>query len=392
MRHRLSTWLFGLGLLIILTILARLFIAFVPSDHSTSTTRKSLMNAPVLEFALGEKGDDVVKRTKARIKSSGLSSVLFYDASNVRFKLKHPTVGLLFPPAYTVLFYDNARDNYGVDEVNMSIDLPNSPTFKGPQDPEIIAYDRQIFELVLNLQSNIQSAGWKRFIMHSDPRLIGRITYIFKDGYIKQTSIKDLNLTSPFLADPDYRLTWEDWLNLTEGFTWHWYADNMILEFRYRPDSRRTGSTFLDSLNVRIQTSASLSGASHPNEDTRIEYAESLMGALINRFEREEQARAAGLPILESYQDPTMVSGVPVPSMDSVAKAAALEKAQLAPPEPALRKAAGELCPKSGWWFTPAKANSRRYIQQGIAFPAIEGSDYGSTFWQWSPDQSAPTL
>ncbi|SDK83016.1 protein of unknown function [Pseudomonas libanensis] len=56
------------------------------------------------------------------------------------------------------------------------------------------------------------------------------------------------------------------------------------------------------------------------------------------------------------------------------------------------RKTAGELCPKSGWWFTPAKANSRRYIQQGIAFPAIEGSDYGSTFWQWSPDQSAPTL
>lgn len=87
-----------------------------------------------------------------------------------------------------------------------------------------------------------------------------------------------------------------------------------------------------------------------------------------------------------------MVSGVPVPSMDSVAKAAALEKARPAPPEPTLRKAAGELCPKSGWWFTPAKANSRRYIQQGIAFPAIEGRDYGTTFWQWSPDQSAPTL
>ena len=54
--------------------------------------------------------------------------------------------------------------------------------------------------------------------------------------------------------------------------------------------------------------------------------------------------------------------------------------------------AAGQFCPKSGWWFTPAKANSRRYIQQGIAFPAIEDSDYGTTFWQWSPDQSAPTL
>ena len=391
MRRRTSFWLLGAGLLLTLSILARFVIGYLPSDYSPTTTRNPMMDAHTLEFTLGEKGDAIVQRSNFSIKRSGVSSVLFFTARDAQFRLSHPQFGLVFPPARTVLFYDNARDDYGVDEVNMHISLPNTPTFKDTQDPEIIAYDRQVFERVLNLQSSIQSAGWKRFIMHSDPRLIGRITYNFKDGYLKQTSIKDLNLTSPFLADPDYHLTWEDWLSLTEGFTWHWYADNMILEFRYRPDSRRTGSTFLDSLNIRIQTAASLSGASHPNEATRLEYAESLIGALINRFEREEQARDAGLPILESYQDPIMVSGVPVPSMDSVAKAA-LEKAQPAPPEPTLRKAAGELCPKSGWWFTPAKANSRRYIQQGTAFPAIEGSDYGTTFWQWSPDQSAPTL
>ncbi|SEL79915.1 protein of unknown function [Pseudomonas agarici] len=56
------------------------------------------------------------------------------------------------------------------------------------------------------------------------------------------------------------------------------------------------------------------------------------------------------------------------------------------------RVAAGQPCPKSGWWFTPARLNSRRYFQQGAAFPVIEGSDYGLTFWQWSPDQSNPTL
>ncbi|SEL09659.1 hypothetical protein SAMN05216604_1711, partial [Pseudomonas agarici] len=31
-------------------------------------------------------------------------------------------------------------------------------------------------------------------------------------------------------------------------------------------------------------------------------------------------------------------------------------------------------------------------FQQGATFPEIEGSDYGLTFWQWSPDQSNPTL
>jgi len=52
---------------------------------------------------------------------------------------------------------------------------------------------------------------------------------------------------------------------------------------------------------------------------------------------------------------------------------------------------ANQPCPETGWWFTPAQANSRRYFKQGEVMPSV-GGDYGQTFWQWSPDQSAPTL
>ena len=52
---------------------------------------------------------------------------------------------------------------------------------------------------------------------------------------------------------------------------------------------------------------------------------------------------------------------------------------------------AGQTCPEAGWWFTPAQTNSRRYFKQGEAMPSL-GGDYGLTFWQWSSDQSAPTL
>ena len=48
-------------------------------------------------------------------------------------------------------------------------------------------------------------------------------------------------------------------------------------------------------------------------------------------------------------------------------------------------------CPEAGWWFTPALSGSRRYFKQGDIMPSV-GGDYGLTFWQWSPDQSAPTL
>lgn len=52
---------------------------------------------------------------------------------------------------------------------------------------------------------------------------------------------------------------------------------------------------------------------------------------------------------------------------------------------------AGSNCTEAGWWFTPAQSGSRRYFKQGEAMPSV-GGDYGLTFWQWSPDQSAPKL
>ena len=48
---------------------------------------------------------------------------------------------------------------------------------------------------------------------------------------------------------------------------------------------------------------------------------------------------------------------------------------------------AGQACPETGFWFTPAKANSRRHFSAGEVMPDV-GGDYGATIWQWSPQQS----
>jgi len=48
-------------------------------------------------------------------------------------------------------------------------------------------------------------------------------------------------------------------------------------------------------------------------------------------------------------------------------------------------------CPETGWWCHTAQANSRRYFKQDEIMPSV-GGDYGQTFWQWSPDQTAPKL
>jgi len=51
-----------------------------------------------------------------------------------------------------------------------------------------------------------------------------------------------------------------------------------------------------------------------------------------------------------------------------------------------LRCAAGQPCPRAGYWFTPARLDSRRVFQQGEVMPDV-GGDYGATIWQWDSQQ-----
>ncbi|PLK47297.1 hypothetical protein [Uliginosibacterium sp. TH139] len=67
----------------------------------------------------------------------------------------------------------------------------------------------------------------------------------------------------------------------------------------------------------------------------------------------------------------------------------------LPPPEPdesededsdRLRCPAGQSCPQTGYWMTPAKEDSRRMFKQGEVMPDLD-SNYGATIWQWDVAQ-----
>ncbi|WP_180056088.1 MULTISPECIES: PoNe immunity protein domain-containing protein [unclassified Acinetobacter] len=47
---------------------------------------------------------------------------------------------------------------------------------------------------------------------------------------------------------------------------------------------------------------------------------------------------------------------------------------------------AGEKCPQSGYWFTVAKENTRKYFKQGEIFPDFE-SDWGDVYWQFDGEE-----
>lgn len=46
----------------------------------------------------------------------------------------------------------------------------------------------------------------------------------------------------------------------------------------------------------------------------------------------------------------------------------------------------GEICPDSGYYFTPSVSNSRRFFERGESIPKFS-SAYGITIWQWDKNQ-----
>lgn len=44
---------------------------------------------------------------------------------------------------------------------------------------------------------------------------------------------------------------------------------------------------------------------------------------------------------------------------------------------------AGEICPRTGYWKTPAQPNSRQYFKQNEIFPTLTELDWGEVYWYW---------
>lgn len=112
--------------------------------------------------------------------------------------------------------------------------------------------------------------------------------------------------------DDAYIPTFEEWSSMQDNVRWLWLADDMLLHFNYMRAPRSPGIPLADKLEIEIETAASITGASHPNEHTRQEFLATLDNQLAERTEKERMALEAGLPIDLDYQNPT-ISGLHFP-------------------------------------------------------------------------------
>lgn len=84
------------------------------------------------------------------------------------------------------------------------------------------------------------------------------------------------------------------------------------------------------------------------------------------------------------WKDERYLDGV-IPEEEALYMAVVEPTAEAHPPS----TPAGQPCPRTGWWFTPAKATGRRrFFKQGEVMPDFP-SDRGQVIWQWDERQEA---
>ncbi len=95
----------------------------------------------------------------------------------------------------------------------------------------------------------------------------------------------------------------------------------------------------------------------------------------------DEDGFAETFNLVDCIWHPVKSTGrmIPHPSLTSVHQSAEAKR---------LRCEAGQPCPNSGWWFTPASPASRRQFNQGELMPVVNPG-YGINIWQWDTNQDS---
>ncbi|MCO8314277.1 hypothetical protein [Pseudomonas mandelii] len=164
----------------------------------------------------------------------------------------------------------------------------------------------QYRDFIFQLIKNIKSSGWKRYYFPSAPRISG------SQAAKIDTPDKVLgHYTSshPWL-DPDFLTDIDHWLKISPFYNWYFYNEGAYLHLKaWRHDSKdnptKTG-TYLITMEFMTEREYWVSGFSEDKDKAR--WTELLPARLKSYQETrriiEEKARAKGIEIDESYQDP----------------------------------------------------------------------------------------
>ncbi|WP_255992281.1 hypothetical protein [Chitinolyticbacter albus] len=209
-----------LGIAIFVALLTGLATYFLFNTAEKNQKMGTAQDSPEkVEIAFTDKGVDWVARygkaVRVKTKNAGLN---FYSIEplllqkNMVVTVKTTNLATNFSNV-TILKGTEDQDRGG-GMVSLFMTMQVTPD-------EFVSHD-MTRQYVLQLVQSLRQTGWQRYIPQTDPRLTGKITL----GYFNGSYI-----------DPDYPISFEEWMLLPTSFSWKFYADHTYLKLRVQRDS-----------------------------------------------------------------------------------------------------------------------------------------------------------
>ncbi|MBX9296989.1 hypothetical protein [Chromobacterium piscinae] len=283
---------------LIAIVLAGLAIFTIALNREHWNKKMTIPFPPHIEVHLGQHGNDW-KKTYGDIveindKNPGLS---FYSIDPDNYKQTVSTdikTGTMTTTIHNTMRIEGTEDrdrSVGFADVNIYAKVN-----KGGMLPHQEAY-----QYVTNLIHDLRKKGWTYNLYETDPRLKGKAAL----NYFKQNNL-----------DPDYPLSFNEWMTLPAPLHWRFYADNTYLELTVdrdikNLDPKNPGAYFI-SLSFQTREEAERTGLPENEKDHwRGNWVKRALSYRSERNIAEAKLRAQGIPIDTDYRDPPLPPAPP---------------------------------------------------------------------------------
>lgn len=274
--------------------------ASTSNDIETQFKKETAMTQQVT-IKIGEQGESLKKRYPESVRIQHQpAGVDFYK---IDWDKRPRGIVTIEHGKYTVSVEDVLGVSTGQDLGPLANEgLSEFDIYAGITEPDLIPHDEARLKTHAILQRILQ-AGWKPLVARSDPRISGKVRL----DYV-------LRVDDTIGLDPHYTPSFEEWMQIQSRTDWSFYADHLYLTVSFTrertlTDPEKPGAYLL---NFNIKSEAETFRAYAPPLE-RAKWKELLPDALAIstnlRSKKEDELRAKGIKIDESYEDP------PVPDL-----------------------------------------------------------------------------
>lgn len=339
----------------------------------------------------------------------GSLGVTFYE---INFPSNDGTATFNYPnvPSLTVDnvgmtsgFYIHDKPKRGIQSVRIDFFVPNSQGSYGVTKKDAYVAMQKLFK-------QLEEQGWQDDHRIDDPRISVQDSYTY--GTSENVSDNFINYQYPLTLDQFKKVPSLQFWDLRNG-------NDVFLDItmQYNFEEEINNYVYMISLDFSSEEIHINSYLSYDNPDDTLEstFTKAYPDLPTSRLYAETQALETGLKIQQDQPDYTLPLVLKETGIDT-SEFVSIDPYKITYEEFMQRKEAGEdmtpyyenqtkankpeitsqargrclagqPCPKSGYWFTQAKSDSRAYFKQGDIMPDYPNNNWGQVIWQFEGEK-----